>query len=168
LTVGIALRLDQRCGAPAARFRPADRRIVPETTMNRVRGRTAGLLACVVLAGLITPAAAGDTAFPFGSELSLDAAPLPGIKRVPTIEIDQDGTAAFNLWCARVSGSAAVTDDAITITPIKALSVQCTPEQISQDAALLAALSQVTTWRRHDDVIDFLGATNLRFHLMTN
>jgi heat shock protein HslJ len=138
--------------------------------MNRMCRRMAGLLACVVLAGMIAPAAAvaTDTAFPFGSELALDTAPPPGTKRVPTIEIDEDGAAAFNLWCARVSGSASVTNDAITIVPSKTLSAQCTPERLTQDAALLAALSQVTSWRRNGDVIDFLGVTNLRFRLMTN
>ena len=64
--------------------------------------------------------------------------------------------------------SATVTDDAINITPTTALPAQCPPDRISQDAALLAALSQVTSWRRNGDVIDFLGATNLRFRLMTN
>jgi heat shock protein HslJ len=136
--------------------------------MNRMCRRTAGLLACVMLAAATMPAGANDSAFPFGSELALDAAPLPGTKRVPTIEIDQDGAAAFNLWCARVSGAASVTDQGITIVPSKTLSAQCTPEQLTQDAALLAALSQVTNWRRNGDVIDFIGATNLRFRLMTN
>lgn len=136
--------------------------------MTSLRRCATSFLAALVLAGSLLPAGASDTAFPFGSELVLDAAPQPGTKRVPTIEIDQDGAAAFNLWCARASGSATVTDDAITITPTKALPAQCTPDRISQDAALLATLSQVTNWRRNGDVIDFLGATNLRFRLMTN
>ncbi len=136
--------------------------------MRRLRRCATRFLAALALAGPMAPAAASDTAFPFGSELALDAAPLPGTKRVPTIEIDQDGAVAFNLWCARATGSATVADDAITITPTKALPSQCTPDQISQDAALLAALSQVTNWHRNSDVIDFLGATNLRFRLMTN
>ena len=136
--------------------------------MGSLRRCATSFLAALMLAGSMLPAIAGDTAFPFGSELILDAAPQPGTKRVPTIEIEQDGAATFNLWCARASGSATVTEDAITITPTKALPSQCTPDQISQDAALLAALSQVTNWRRNGDVIDFLGVTNLRFRLMTN
>ena len=136
--------------------------------MTSLRRCATSFLAVLVVAGSVLAAAASDTAFPFGSELVLDAAPQPGSKRVPTIEIDQDGAVAFNLWCARASGSATVTDDAITITPTKALPSQCPPDQISQDAALLAALSQVTNWRRNGDLIDFLGATNLRFRLMTN
>ena len=137
--------------------------------MRRLRRcATSFVVAALALAGPIASAAASDTAFPFGSELALDAAPLPGTKRVPTIEIDQDGAAAFNRWCARATGSATVTDDAIAITPTKALPSQCAPERISQDAALLAALSQVTNWRRNGEIIEFLGATNLRFRLMTN
>ena len=136
--------------------------------MSSLRRRARSFLAALALASSMLPAVASDTAFPFGSELILDAAPQPGTRRVPTIEIDQGGAAVFNLWCARASGSATVTDDAITITPTKALSAQCPPDRISQDAALLAALSQVTNWRRNGDVIDFLGATNLRFRLMTN
>lgn len=136
--------------------------------MKRLRRCATSVLASLALAGSFMSAFASDTAFPFGSELILDAAPQPGTKRVPTIEIDQDGAASFNLWCARASGSATVTDDAIAITPTKALPSQCPPESISQDAALLAALSQVTNWRRTGEVIDFLGATNLRFRLMTN
>jgi heat shock protein HslJ len=136
--------------------------------MTSLRRCATSFLAVLMVAGSVLAAAASDTAFPFGSELVLDAAPQPGTKRVPTIEIDQDGAVAFNLWCARASGSATVTDDAVTITPTKALPSQCPPDQISQDAALLAALSQVTNWRRSGDTIDFVGATNLRFRLMTN
>jgi heat shock protein HslJ len=126
------------------------------------------VLAFFAAAAPLARAAASDTAFPFGNELVLDAAPLPDSKRMPTIEIDEDGAAAFDLWCARLSGSASVTDDAITIVPSKPLSVQCTPERLKDDAALLAALSQVTNWRRNGDVVDFLGVTPLRFRLMTN
>jgi heat shock protein HslJ len=136
--------------------------------MRRLRRCATSFFAALALAGAVAPVAASDAAFPFGSELALDAAPLPGTKRVPTIEIDQDGAASFNLWCARATGSATVTDDAITVTPTKALPSQCTPEQISEDAALLAALSQMTNWHRTGDIIDFLGVTNLRFKLMTN
>jgi heat shock protein HslJ len=137
-------------------------------TMISLRCCAAGFLAAFVLGAATLAAVASDTAFPFGSELVLVAAPLPDSKRMPTIEIDDDGAAAFNLWCARVSGSASVTNDAITIVPSKTLSAQCTPERLKDDAALLAALSQVTNWRRNGDVVDFLGVTPLRFRLMTN
>ena len=120
------------------------------------------------LAGSLSPAAASETAFPFGSALVLDAAPLPGSKRLPMIEIDENGAAALNLWCSSVRGAANVADDTISIVPTTALPSQCTADQISRDADLLAQLAQVTGWRRQGDEIDLLGAATLRFRLMTN
>jgi hypothetical protein len=130
--------------------------------------RSAGFVLFAVLAGLILPAAASDTSFPFGSTLLLDVAPMQGSRRVPMIEIDENGAVAFHLWCANALGTANVADDTITIVPNRALPTQCTPDVLSRDAELLAELSQVTGWRRHGDVVDFLGATPLRFRLMTN
>jgi hypothetical protein len=125
-------------------------------------------LAFAFACSTLAPAAASDSSFPFGSALFLDAEPLPGSKRIPMIEIEDNGTAAFNLWCSTVEGTASVADDKISIVPTKALSTQCTPDGLSRDAGLLAALSQVTGWRRNGDQIDFLGATTLHFRLMTN
>jgi hypothetical protein len=44
-------------------------------------------------------ALAADTAFPFGSELMLDGKPMRGTKRLPSLSIEQDGSAAIDLWC---------------------------------------------------------------------
>jgi hypothetical protein len=122
-----------------------------------------------VLAGSLLPAiAAGESSFPFGSALVLDAPPLPGSKRMPMIEIEENGAASFYLWCASARGSANVAADAISLVPTTALPSQCTADQISRDADLLAQLAQVTGWRRQGDEIDLLGATTLRFRLMTN
>jgi heat shock protein HslJ len=125
---------------------------------------------CFVLAFVavsLLSATASET-FPFGSALFLDSPPMPGSKRIPMIEIEENGKAAFNLWCASVSGSANVEANAITILPAKALSVQCTPDRLTRDTSLLTALMQVTSWQRRGDVIDFIGATNLRFRVATN
>ena len=130
--------------------------------------RCACWLVWAVLASSILPAIAGESSFPFGSELMLDAAPMRGSKRVPMIEIDDSGAASIDLWCASVQAAATVGADTIAIVPGEIGPVQCTPERQSRDADLLAALSQVTTWRRTGDVIEFLGATTLRFRLMTN
>jgi META domain len=134
-----------------------------ETTMLR-------LACCFVLTLLAIPlmSAVASETFPFGSALFLDSPPLPGSKRIPMIEIQENGAAAFNLWCANVSGSANVDANTITIMPAKALSVQCTPDRLTRDTSLLTALMQVTSWQRHGDVIDLLGATNLRFRVATN
>jgi hypothetical protein len=45
---------------------------------------------------------------------------------------------------------------------------QCGPDRQTLDTELLAALAQVTNWRRHGDVVELLGVTPLRFRLMTN
>jgi hypothetical protein len=126
---------------------------------------------CLMLAFLAVPLLSADASetFPFGSALFLDSPPLPGSKRIPMIEVQENGSAAFNLWCASVSGSANIAANTITITPTaKTSSVQCPPDRFSRDASLLTALTQVTSWQRHGDVIDLIGATNLRFRVATN
>ena len=113
------------------------------------------------------PARASEP-FPFGSELMLDAAPMGGSKRVPMIEIEDNGTASIDLWCASLKAQATVNDAAITIVPGDPQPVQCDPDRQARDAGLLATLTQVTGWRRSGEVIELTGATPLRFHLMTN
>lgn len=122
----------------------------------------------VVSCLLLTPLAAAGEPFPFGSTLMLDAAPMRGSKRVPMIEIAEDGAASIDLWCASARAQAAITDHAISIAPGDVQNGQCEPERQSRDAALLAALAQVTNWRRDGDVVELLGAAPLRFRLMTN
>jgi hypothetical protein len=130
------------------------------------------LVACgvVCVAVICSPwiAAAAETAFPFDRELMLDAAPMPGSKRIPILEIDADGAASIDLWCVSLHGQADVGADTISIAPGPAQPTQCTPSRQSGDDNLLAALAQVTNWRRHGDVIELIGATTLRFRLMTN
>ncbi len=43
--------------------------------------------------------------FPMDVDLLLDAQPMKGSKRVPIVEIDEDGTAIIDLWCDRVEGA---------------------------------------------------------------
>jgi len=135
--------------------------------MADLRQRLACLL-CAVVATLAWPAFASEQAFPFARELMLDVAPMRGSKRVPIIEIAENGAAVIQLWCASTSGQASVDKDSITITAGQVLPAQCEPERQIRDDDLLAALAQVTNWRRHGDVIEFVGATKLRFRLMTN
>ncbi len=112
-------------------------------------------------------AAAGDS-FPFGTTLMLDAAPMRGSKRVPMLEIAENGAVSIDLWCASARAQAVVADNAISISPGDLQNAQCGPDRQTRDTELLAALAQVTNWRRHGDVVEFLGVTPLRFRLMTN
>ena len=125
------------------------------------------LPALALLAGSLLPAPADDS-FPFGSTLMLDAAPMRGSKRVPMLEIAENGAAAVDLWCASASAQAVIADHSISIAPGDVQNAQCEPDRQSRDAELLAALAQVTKWRRNGEVVEFLGVTPLRFRLMTN
>ena len=122
----------------------------------------------VVLLGPLGLARAADNAFPFGTELMLDVEPLYGSKRIPMLQIEDDGSASIDLWCASVHASATVGETSITIVAEPVGPAQCTPERQAGDETLLAALSQVTTWRRNGDVIELVGPTTLRFRAMTN
>jgi hypothetical protein len=109
-----------------------------------------------------------DEPFPFGETLILDAAPMRGSKRIPMLEIAEDGAASIDLWCASARAQAVVADHSISIGTADLQNAQCDPDRQSRDAELLAALVQVTNWRRNGDIVELLGATPLRFRLMTN
>jgi len=136
--------------------------------MLRLRRRLAGCLLGAIASGLIWPALAGEGAFPFDCELMLDVAPMRGSKRIPILEIAENGAASIQLWCGSARGQANVVADSITIVPGPAQPAQCSPDRQSGDENLLAALAQVTNWRRSGDVIELFGGTTLRFRLVTN
>jgi heat shock protein HslJ len=135
--------------------------------MLRLRRRLACCL-LVALAGFAGAALANDHTFPFDRELMLDAPPMPGTKRIPTLEIGANGGVSIDLWCGQLHGQANVGEDSISIVPGPANPAQCAPDRQSGDEKLLAALAQMTNWRRRGDIIELRGATTLRFHLMTN
>jgi heat shock protein HslJ len=126
-----------------------------------------GLL-CAAIVSSSWPVAAIEGAFPFDRDMMLDVPPMRGSKRVPILEIAASGAASMQLWCVSVQGKADVGADTITIVPTAAQQGQCAPERRTSDENLLAALVQVTGWRRMGDVIELTGATTLRFRLMTN
>jgi heat shock protein HslJ len=136
--------------------------------MVRLRRRFACWLAFLLLASSFWPATASEQSFPFGSELMLDTAPMRGSKRVPMLEIEEDGAAAIDLWCARLRGQVTVDDASITIVPVVTPQARCDPDSEARDATLLAMLAQATAWRRNGDIVELLGATTLRFRLPTN
>jgi hypothetical protein len=136
--------------------------------MASLRLRFARCLVYVLVSTSIGPAIASEKAFPFDRELMLDTAPMRGSKRVPVLEIAENDAASIDLWCASARGQANVSADSITIVTEPVEAAQCAPERQSGDDSLLAALAQVTNWRRRGDVIELLGATTLRFRLMTN
>lgn len=138
--------------------------------MLRLRRRL--LCSVVLFAVSLSPACAGD-GFPFGRELMLDTAPMRGSKRIPTIQIEDDGSASIDLWCVSFRAQVTVGDDTISVVPQPPATPDpapssCVAERVSTDQALAVALAQVTAWRRSGEVVEFSGPTPLRFRLMTN
>ena len=125
-------------------------------------------LVVAVLANCPLAATAAETVFPFGRELLLDGKPLRGTKRLPSLSIEQDGTAAIDLWCGSLRGRADIGNGTIAITPGERDNAQCAADRIAGDDDLLDMLVHMTNWRRRGDVIELSGATALRFHLLTN
>jgi len=128
----------------------------------------AATLAVVLAFAASIPGGAAERAFPYDKELRLDARPMPGSKRVPILDIRGNGDAAIDLWCNSVQGQLVVVDDTITVLTGEKTDRQCPPERARGDDDMLAALNQVTNWRRDGDTLILLGPRNLRFRLQTN
>jgi heat shock protein HslJ len=106
--------------------------------------------------------------FPYGSELILDADPMRGSKKLPVLDIGQNGVADIELWCNSVKAQLVVAANTITIITGKMSSRRCPPDHARADDELLTALNQVTNWRVEDSALVFTGGTTLRFRMQTN
>jgi heat shock protein HslJ len=120
------------------------------------------------LCGALAPAVAAQSEFPFGRELMLDVAPMKGSKRVPMLDIDQQGIAEIDLWCSTVKGQMVVAGDTITILTGDKTERDCPPERVQADDDVLSALTGATNWRRQGDILVLTGARTMRFRLQTN
>ncbi len=122
---------------------------------------------CVfLLGGTAGTAAIAD--FPFEHELLLDIEPMPGSNRVPSLEVEKNGRAQLDLWCASIQAQVAVTGQTITIAPGAARTQPCPPDRMRRDEELLTALTQATSWSREDDLLILAGPQMLRFRLSTH
>jgi hypothetical protein len=106
--------------------------------------------------------------FPFGLEMRLDTRPLPGSKRVPSLEIGDSGETRLELWCKGGRGQFSVAGETVIFMPGALEDRPCPPDQADLDDALVTALGEVTNWKRQGDVISLIGPKTLRFHLNTN
>jgi hypothetical protein len=113
------------------------------------------------------PACAEDE-FPFGLEMTLDAARQPGSKRVPTLEIGDSGEAILELWCKGGKGQFSVAGNTVIFVAGPLEERACPPARAQADDELVAALSEAATWKRQGDLISFIGTRPLRFRLNTN
>jgi heat shock protein HslJ len=113
-------------------------------------------------------AQANAQSFPYGRELRLDADPMRGSRRVPILDIGDNGTAVIDLWCNSVQAQLIVVAATITIIAGPRSPRQCTPDLARADDDLLAALSEVTTWRMDNSALVLSGGRMLRFVVQTN
>jgi hypothetical protein len=115
----------------------------------------------------VIPACAED-GFPFGLEMTLDVARQPGSKRIPNLEIGDNGEATLELWCKGGKGQFSVAGNTVIFVPGTLEDRNCPPARAQADDDLVAALGEAATWRRQGDYVSFMGTKTLRFHLNTN
>ena len=113
------------------------------------------------------PARAED-GFPFGFEMTLDAARQAGSKRVPTLDIGDSGETTLDLWCKGGKGQFSVAGNTVIFVAGPLEDRACPPERAQADDELVAALSEAATWKRQGDLVSFIGTKPLRFRLNTN
>lgn len=130
------------------------------------------IFACAALAIILSSglATAADQ-FPFDQELLLDAAPMRPAKRMPILTVEPNGNAKIDLWCRTVPARVEISDATIKIEagplpedlPAMQSAGQCTPERMQADEEMLAALVQVTGWRREGEGVVLEGSKELKF-----
>jgi len=112
--------------------------------------------------------ARAEDGFPFGTEMTLEALPQPGSKRIPNIEIGDNGEVVLELWCKGGKGQFSVAGNTIVFVPGAMEERNCPADRAQADDDLLAALAAAATWRRQGDFITLMGSKPLRFRINTN
>ena len=124
--------------------------------------------ALVLLAVLQAAPAFADDGFPFGLEMTLDVARQPGSKRLPTLEIGDNGEVVLELWCKGGKGQFSVAGNTVIFVAGPLEDRSCPPARAQADDDLVAGLSEAATWTRQGDFVSFLGTKSLRFRINTN
>jgi heat shock protein HslJ len=122
------------------------------------------LLTVAVTAG---PSRADD-GFPFGTEMTLDVGRQPGSKRIPNLEIGDNGEVVLELWCKGGKGQFSVAGNTVIFVAGAMENRNCAPDRAQADDDLIAALTDVANWKRQGDFVSFVGAKTLRFRINTN
>ena len=112
--------------------------------------------------------ALADDGFPFGSEMTLDADRQPGSKRIPDLEIGDNGEVILELWCKGGKGQFSVAGNTVVFVAGAMENRTCPPDRAQQDDELIAALTEAGSWKRQGDFVSFVGAKTLRFRINTN
>jgi heat shock protein HslJ len=117
---------------------------------------------------LVSVAAHAEEGFPFGTEMTLEAVPQPGSKRIPNLEIGDNGEVVLELWCKGGKGQFSVAGNTVIFVPGAIQDRACPPAKAQADDDLVAALAAVETWKRQGDVLTLIGPKPLRFRANGN
>ena len=128
--------------------------------------RVAAIALLVCLSSMDSVKAADG--FPFGMEMTLDAARLPGSKRVPDLDIGDHGEVVLELWCKGGKGQFSVAGNTVIFVAGQIEDRGCPANKAQLDDELVAALGEATTWNRQGDYVSFIGSKTLRFRINTN
>jgi hypothetical protein len=137
------------------------------SSVTRLMGRATVALVLAAAFLQAMPARA-DAEFPFGLAMTLDVARQPGSKRLPNLEIGDNGEALLELWCKGAKGQFSVAGNTVIFVPGPIEDRGCPPAKAQADDDLVAALSEAATWKRQGDFVSFIGTRTLRFRLDTN
>ncbi len=134
----------------------------------RKAGLALGMIAAIMLAPIFQ--AVANDGFPFGAEMTLDAPPMRGSKRIPNLEIGDKGEIVLQLWCKSGKGQFSVAGASVIFLPGDFSDSGCTPERAEADDALLAAMLNVLEWKRQGNTVSFISPQTkpLRFRVNTN
>jgi hypothetical protein len=125
--------------------------------------------ALVLVASAVQMAQAqADDGFPFGLEMTLDAARQPGSKRLPSLDIGDNGEVILELWCKGGKGQFSVAGNTVIFVAGPFEDRVCPPARAQADDELVAGLSEAATWKRQGDFVSFTGTKTLRFRINTN
>jgi len=107
--------------------------------------------------------ARAEDGFPFGMEMTLEALPQPGSKRIPDLEIGDNGEVVLELWCKGGKGQFSVAGNTVVFVAGPMQDRACPPARAQADDELVAVLTDATTWRRQGDFVAFSGSKDTAF-----
>jgi heat shock protein HslJ len=116
---------------------------------------------------MLTTMPAQAQEFPFGLEMTLGTPQMAGARRLPTLEIGENGEARLDL-CKSGRGQFSVAGDTVIFMPGAMTDSSCTPALAQADDALIADLGTAGNWKRQGDAVSFIGTTTLRFRVNSN
>ena len=125
-------------------------------------------VALILLASASGISARAEDGFPFGMEMTLDALPQPGSKRIPDLDIGDNGEVVLELWCKGGKGQFSIAGNTVIFVAGEMEDRPCPPARAQADDELVAALSEAATWKRRGDLVSFIGTKPLRFRINTN